>query len=507
MADSYDVIVVGAGNAGLSAAAHMAKSGYRTLLLERHNAPGGCATSFRRGRFEFEAALHELAMVGSEENPGDVRKLFADLGADVDWHHENSTFHVICTDPEEPFDADMPCGVKEFIAEMERQVPGCAPSVQLLFQYGMQGMKEMGMFSSGKVAPADMAATCPTFMRMATISANEGMDLLGVPKKAQHILSTYWPYLGEPTDSMSFIVFCMMNIAYVVYGAGMPGKFSHELSLSLEGVVRANGGDVWYNCEVEKILVKDGKAYGVAVNGKEIRSDHIICNVYPNVAFGRMIDADEVPAQDIRRVNARELAQSFVTMYLGLNKTPEELGIKDYTLFLEKYASSTDQYQSCFGVDDQGLVIVNCLNLVVPECTPEGTCQLFFTTSAYGDAWSRVKPEEYKATKLRVAEELIDYYEKTAGVSIKPYIEEIEVATPVTLARYLNTPNGTPYGYRSKPWDTSYYRAMNLAQEDRGIEGLRFCGAFGERTDGYNSNYSCGQAAAYRTIADIKGGN
>ena len=506
MADSYDVIVVGAGNAGLSAAAHMAKSGYKTLLLEQHNIPGGSATSFRRGRFEFELSLHELAQVGTEENPGTMRELFADLGADVDWRHEDSTFHVVCTDPEEPFDADMPCGVQEFIAEMERQVPGCAPSVQLLFQYGMQGMKEMGAFSSGQVAPADMPATCGTFMRMASISADEGMDLLGIPKKAQHILSTYWGYMGEPTDTMSFMVFAMLLIVYVVYGAGMPGKFSHELSLSIEKVVRDNGGDVWYNCAVDKILVKDGKAYGVAVNGKEIYSDHIICNVYPNIAYGSMIDTDEVPVQEVKKINAREVAQSFVTVYLGLNKTPEELGIKDYTLFLEKYAYSVDQYQSCCGVDNHGMVVVNCLNLVVPECTPEGTCQLFFTTAAYGDDWAKVKPEDYRATKLRVADELISFYEETTGNSIKPYIEEIEVASPVSFARYLRTPNGTPYGYRSQPWDNMYIRSMNLAKEDQSIEGLRFCGAFGERTDGYSSNYLCGQSAANRTIADIKGG-
>ena len=56
----YDVIVVGAGNGGLVAATTTAQAGYRTLILEKHNLPGGCATSFVRGRFEFEPSLHEL---------------------------------------------------------------------------------------------------------------------------------------------------------------------------------------------------------------------------------------------------------------------------------------------------------------------------------------------------------------------------------------------------------------------------------------------------------------
>ena len=45
MEKRYDVIVVGAGNAGLVAAATTAKNGLGTLLLEKHNLPGGCATS------------------------------------------------------------------------------------------------------------------------------------------------------------------------------------------------------------------------------------------------------------------------------------------------------------------------------------------------------------------------------------------------------------------------------------------------------------------------------
>ena len=38
----YDVVVVGAGNAGLSAAMQMALAGKKTLLIEQHNLPGGC---------------------------------------------------------------------------------------------------------------------------------------------------------------------------------------------------------------------------------------------------------------------------------------------------------------------------------------------------------------------------------------------------------------------------------------------------------------------------------
>ena len=44
MSKNYDVLVVGGGNGGLMAAALTAKAGLKTLLVEKHNIPGGSAS-------------------------------------------------------------------------------------------------------------------------------------------------------------------------------------------------------------------------------------------------------------------------------------------------------------------------------------------------------------------------------------------------------------------------------------------------------------------------------
>ena len=129
MPKDYDVIVIGAGNGGLAAGAFTAKNGKKTLVVEKHNIPGGSATSFVRGRFEFETSLHELCTVGTAENPGGIRKLFDMLGADIDWRTGmDETFRFLV--PSEGIDADMPCGIPHFCAKLEQLVPGSLASMK-----------------------------------------------------------------------------------------------------------------------------------------------------------------------------------------------------------------------------------------------------------------------------------------------------------------------------------------------------------------------------------------
>jgi len=61
MSNHFDYIVLGAGYAGLTAAALLAKHKRSTLLLESHYAVGGCASFFRRKHFFFDSGATTLS--------------------------------------------------------------------------------------------------------------------------------------------------------------------------------------------------------------------------------------------------------------------------------------------------------------------------------------------------------------------------------------------------------------------------------------------------------------
>ena len=119
MIKNYDAVVIGAGNGGLVASARLAKEGKKTLLIERHNLPGGFATSFVRGRFEFEASLHELCGIGSITGKSPLLKIFSEVGAadKIEWVALDEAYRLITLD--KTCDCCMPLGNEAFIAKLE----------------------------------------------------------------------------------------------------------------------------------------------------------------------------------------------------------------------------------------------------------------------------------------------------------------------------------------------------------------------------------------------------
>jgi C-3',4' desaturase CrtD len=64
-ADRADAVVIGAGVAGLTAAAELARYGLRTVVVERHNVPGGCASFYQREGYRFDVGATLVGGFGS----------------------------------------------------------------------------------------------------------------------------------------------------------------------------------------------------------------------------------------------------------------------------------------------------------------------------------------------------------------------------------------------------------------------------------------------------------
>lgn len=502
----YDAVVIGAGNGGLVAAIRLLQGGAKVLLVEKHNLPGGFATSFRRGRFEFEASLHELNDFGTKDNAGDVRDLFDSLGVTdkIDWMEIPEAYRVIVRS--ENLDATMPFGVDAFIAKMESYVPGSTPSMRKFFDLAEEVRLAQAYTSAqnGKADPKVMVSQYGNFVRSGSYSVNEVLKTLKMPQKAIDILSAYWCYLGANLNDMSFVHYASMVNRYIRRGASMPKMRSHEISLALVSRILELGGDVLFNTEAVKILQdeKDGGVAGVVLDdGTQIETRHVVANCAPHLVFGTMMD--KVSEKDVRATNARKFAGRGFTMFLGLNRTADELGVENHNYFLYDTSDTVKQYDLMRSIRTNTAQATVCLNRAYPECSPKGTCMMYFTTLYMSDDWGNVKAEDYFKTKDMVANMFIDRFEKDTGAKIRDSIEEISVATPMTYARYCGHPQGVIYGYESQYWDGLMPR-LQMMGEDHTVRGLRFAGGYSMRLSGYSSAYFSGDISGRQTVGDIK---
>jgi len=502
---TYDVVVIGAGNGGLAAAATTAQKGMKTLLIEQHSLPGGFASSFVRGRFEFEPSLHELCDVGREGLMGGCGTFFKDLGLDVEWVQVPEAYRMVITGKDEKLDVTMPFGVKEYIDKMEHYVPGSRASMTKFFDLCEEVLEAIGYLGASKGNPDKKLLTTKyaNFLKTASYSVDQVEKALKIPKKARDILNAYWCYLGTDTAHLGFTVYAAMLMKYLLVGAYIPKMRSHEISLAFDKVIRDFGGDIIYGTKVEKILVENGSVTGIRTDkGEKINTKHVICNAPRHVAFGHMVEgADEIKEKANREFNARKIGGKGYVAYFGLNKTVQELGISDYSYFIFPSADNQKLYNSMFKRGDNPILAITFLNNATPDCSPPGTSIMSVTTLYKDNAWDDVDEAKYVKAKNDIAKSIIRDVESALDVKISDAIEEFCVASPQTFARYTGAYDGGIYGYEAETWDSLIPRLM-MMKEDVYIKGLRFVGGYGFRCHGYSSGYMSGNTKGLLTYKD-----
>ena len=504
----YDAVVVGAGNSGLSAAIRLQMSGKKTLLIEQHNLPGGCATSFVRGRFEIEPSLHELCDVGPDTMPGEVRQLLDEYGVKLNWVECPDCFRVISKYSDgTPMDVTMPDGIDAFIAKMEEYVPGSTPKMQELFDLYEEIRLGSGYISAsnGKADPAYLKEHFPNLLRTGAYPTAKVFRAMKLPQKCQDILSTYWGYLGVDMEHLSFFHYASMMQRYVKMGAYIPLHTSHELSSAMLDRFYELGGEAWFNCRAEEFLFDGDKLCGVRTTLGDVECSICLPNINPDIIYGKMIPKELIPEREKKLSAARNknFSARMFCAYFCLDCDYKELGIENYSYFLAGGSDSVEEYNKLLGgLDTNEYCILLCYNVANPEFSPEGTCVCSITTLASPKDWNDLKQEDYVAKKEEMTDKLLKIIKDKTGIDMAGHVEEVSIASPWTFARYLGVPEGAVYGYEVKDWDGMMPRMMMLGS-DYPIKGLRPIGAAGPRGDGYSATMVTGSLIGKLAVKDL----
>ncbi|MBN1663894.1 MAG: FAD-dependent oxidoreductase [Deltaproteobacteria bacterium] len=499
----FDVIIVGAGLGGLSAATCLSQAGKRVLVLEKHNVPGGYASSFLRGRFEFDVALHELSGVGGEDSRGPLWGFLNAWGVASRVKFVPIAEFYRCVLP--GLDVTLPFGRANFeeclIREFAKEAAGIKGFTGLVFDIAEEAMRG-GMIGGDpdNLNPSEF----PNLMTYSNRTVAQVFDSFFSDERLRAVLGQLCGYLAQPPGKLMFINYVMGLSTYIKHGPVHIRGTSQALSQAFVETIESHGGRVWLNTGAAQILTSGDDVQGVKTqDGTEITAHQVVCNVNPIVACLNLIGRDKVPDWYLRRLGAWSAGSSTFNVFLGLDCDSRALGLRTHETFVGT-DYNLDRYDEAALKTVQVNPIgasVTAYNVADPEFSSPGTAAVTLTMGAYGAPWLKLSPAQYLETKHRLASKVIDLAEIVAP-GIRNHIEVLDVATPLTNARYSANPGGSFSGFAENR------QCSNLGRiPSRGpLKGLYFANAWVNLGGGFMPSILSGFLACQDLLTDTQPG-
>jgi len=499
----YDVVVIGAGLGGLSSAAFLAKAGKKVLLLERHYVPGGYASSFLRGRFEFEISLHELSGLGDEANPGPLWKLLneVDVTRRVDFLRIPEFYRCVLPD----VDFVVPIGRENFENAMAEYFPEDAEGIreftEVMFKFAQEALRANRV---GMKMVMDHQEEFPTLLAYFGKSLQEVMDAFIKDERARTVLNVVCGYYCNPPSALSFMTYALGTVSYLRFGPWHIKGKSQALSQAFVDSIEDMGGEVWLRNGAQRILSEGGKVRGVvAQDGTEIICPTVVSNANPYATCLELIGRENTPDWYLRRLGAWSGGASTVNLYLGVDCPHEELGLGHHeTFYSDGYDVDGNWKKMKAGVSlEPSDIAVTAYNSIDPDFSPPGTSSLVCTFIAFSEPWMKVPPSEYADAKHRVADRALGLAENVAP-GLRDHIEVIEVATPLTNIRYSRNVGGSIIGFDETFAGTGLVRMPATGP----LQGLYFSGAWVNIGGGYEPSLYSGFLTSRKVLEDMEAG-
>lgn len=478
---TYDYIIIGAGLGGLSAGLELASKHKKVLILEKNSLPGGAVTTFKKGRFEFDLSLYDLYDFGTSEKQGRIASFLKGKEIEIDTEVVPFNARIKALDSGEDF--RIKGEINDFFVELEKLKAGSADSLKEFLRVIKEINEAVEALKNGK---EDLSAY-PYFLKYLDSNVIDALIDLKMPRETINRLGYLWIYLGSSLDKLCFIDFATFMYKVIFRKRVVLKDKNASMVLKLVNRYQDLGGKIFYNSKVEEIadsglnnkLVKTS-------NGKEYKCRNVICDVAKRYVYSNLIKIED---KEVNRLeNARTLAPNGFIVYLGLNKDYSSLGFKYYHYYQFQNMNSMINVKSMDNIYHRTFEAI-VPNVVNEFASPKNTTILVLKTTYFGDTFAKLNKANYMETKENIAKDLIKQFENTFGLDISEFIEEIEILTPLSLAEYTNTPNGSIMGYMRKSYDNAIHRLISYEDEQRpNIYFVGGSGLFGGGAD--NALYS-----------------
>ncbi len=461
------VIVIGAGIGGITAAAHLARSGLQVTVLEKNAHPGGRCDRFSREGHQFDTGPTLFVMPLLYE--AEFRLLGTSMDEQLELQRVDPTYHLV-------FDDGSQLALTSDLKSMQEQLEAIQPGgFQGFLQYLQEGEQHYQLVLD-RLVNRD-------FRKASDFFNLPNLPLLYRIKPFIHHYRNMSAYFDDPHLKAAFTfqdiymglnpfeapaTFSMMPYTELAHGVWYPKGGMYRIVETLMDLARQAGVEFIYNSPVERIDVNAMYARGVLLaDGTRLGADVVLANADLPYVYQNLLPKDG----RVKALSRKRFSCSVISFFWGLDKAYETLS--PHTLFL------ADDYRENFERIDRDLTLPANPSLYIhaparldPSMAPPGQDTLTaivpigHLSEKGGQDWDELRDEARQHVFRRL---------RTLGITdIEAHIKFEETYTPVSWASRYNLVKGATHGLAHTLLQLAYFRPSNRHPR---YQNLYFVGA------------------------------